>query len=40
MDYNKVSERINDMNGDNIAKLAQLFPAAVKDGEVDIDALK
>lgn len=37
---NKVSQQINDFVGDNIKKLAQLFPAAVKDGKVDFDALK
>ncbi len=40
MDYEKVQQRINDMVGDNVKKLAQLFPAAVKDGEVDFEALK
>lgn len=37
---NKVSQQINDIVGDNVKKLAQLFPSAVKDGEVDFDALK
>lgn len=40
MEYKKVEERINDVVGDNVAKLAQLFPSAVKDGEVDFEALK
>lgn len=40
MDEIKVSQQINDMVGDNIQKLALLFPAAVKDGEVDFDALR
>lgn len=40
MEYKKVSQQINDVVGDNIAKLAEIFPAAVKDGEVDFDALK
>lgn len=40
MDYGKVQQRINDVIGDNVKKLAQLFPAAVKDGEVDFEALK
>lgn len=31
---------MNDIVGDNVKKLAQLFPSAVKDGEVDFDALK
>lgn len=37
---NKVSQQINDIVGDNVKKLAQLFPSAVKDGEVDFEALK
>ena len=37
---NKVSRQINDIVGDNVKKLAQLFPSAVKDGEVDFEALK
>lgn len=37
---NKVSKQINDIVGDNVKKLAQLFPSAVKDGEVDFEALK
>ena len=40
MEYEKVQQRINDVIGDNVKKLAQLFPAAVKDGEVDFEALK
>lgn len=40
MDYKKVSQQINDVVGDNVKKLAQLFPSAVKDGEVDFEALK
>ena len=36
----KVSQQINNIVGENIKKLAQLFPSAVKDGEVDFDALK
>ena len=36
----KVNQQVNDFVGDNVKKLAALFPAAVKDGEVDIDALK
>ncbi len=40
MEYQKVSQQINDIVGDNVAKLAQLFPSAVKDGEVDFEALK
>ena len=40
MDYKKVSQQINDVVGDNIAKIAQLFPTVVKDGQVDFDALR
>lgn len=29
---NKVPQQINDIVGDNVKKLAQLFPSAVKDG--------
>ena len=37
---NKVPQHINDIVEDNVKKLAQLFPSAVKDGEVDFEALK
>lgn len=37
---NKVPQHINDIVGDNVKKLAQLFPSVVKDGEVDFEALK
>lgn len=37
---NKVPQQINDIVGDNVKKLAQLFPSAVKDGEVDFESLK
>lgn len=40
MEYTKVSQQINDIVGDNVKKLAQLFPIVVKDGEVDFEALK
>lgn len=40
MEYSKVQQSINDIVGDNVGKLAQLFPSAVKDGEVDFEALK
>lgn len=40
MEYTKVKQQMNDIVGDNVKKLAQLFPAAVKDGEVDFEALK
>ena len=40
MEYKKVPQEINDIAGDNVKLLAQLFPSAVKDGQVDFDALK
>lgn len=40
MEYSKVQKSINDVVGDNVKKLAQLFPSVVKDGEVDFEALK
>lgn len=40
MEYKRVAQQINDIVGDNVKKLAQLFPAVVKDGEVDFEALK
>lgn len=40
MNETKVSQQINDVVGDNVKKLAQLFPSVVKDGEVDFEALK
>lgn len=40
MDYIKVQQEINDIVGDNVKKLAQVFPSAVKDGEVDFEVLK
>lgn len=40
LEYKKVAETINDFANDNLSKLAQLFPAVVKDGEVDFEALK
>lgn len=36
----KVSSAINDVIEDNIKKIAMLFPSVVKDGEVDLEALK
>lgn len=39
-EYKNVPQEINDIVSDNIKKLAQLFPSAVKDGQLDIDALK
>jgi len=40
MDYEKVQMGINNVVGDNVKMLEQLFPSAVKDGEVDFEALK
>jgi len=40
MDYPKVPQEINNIVGDNVKLLAQLFPSAVKDGQVDFEALK
>lgn len=40
MDYKKVNRQINDVVGDNVKRLESLFPSAVKDGEVDFEALK
>lgn len=40
MEYKKIEPQINDFVGDNIKKLAQIFPSAVKDGQVDFTALK
>lgn len=40
MDYKKVPQNINNIVGDNVKLLAQLFPSAVKDGLVDFKALK
>ncbi|MGW8114286.1 site-specific DNA-methyltransferase [Caproicibacterium sp. NSD3] len=39
-DKRKVSQEIFDSVSDGVQKLAQLFPSAVKDGEVDFNALK
>lgn len=39
-DKRKLSQGIFDLVSDGVQKLAQLFPSAVKDGEVDFDALK
>ncbi len=40
MDYPKVPQEINNIVEDNVKLLAQLFPSAVKDGQVDFEALK
>ena len=39
-EYKNVPQEINNVVQDNLEKLAQLFPSAVKDGQLDIDALK
>ena len=40
MEYQKIPQKINDIVGDNVKKLAEIFPSAVKDGEVDFEALR
>ena len=40
MEEKKVSQQINNIVGENIQKLASLFPETVKDGQVDFEALK
>ncbi len=40
MPHPKVPQQISNPLSDNIQKLASLFPSAVKDGELDIEALK
>lgn len=40
MEYKKVEQQINNIVNDNVKRLEQLFPSAVKDGEVDFEALK
>jgi adenine-specific DNA-methyltransferase len=40
MDYQKVPQEINNIVEDNVKMLEQLFPSAVKDGQVDFEALK
>lgn len=40
MEYKKVNQNVNNIVNEQVKKLAQAFPAAVKDGEVDFDALK
>ena len=37
---NKIKKEINDIVNDNLKALEQLFPSAVKDGQLDIKALK
>lgn len=40
MDVPKVSEMIFDSKNENLAKLSQLFPGVIKDGQLDFRALK
>lgn len=40
MENNKIPQGINNIVGDNLKALAQLFPSAVKDGMLDVEALK
>ena len=40
MENNKIKREINDIVNDNLKALEQLFPSAVKDGQLDIKALK
>ncbi|MCC5911434.1 MAG: site-specific DNA-methyltransferase [Clostridiaceae bacterium] len=40
MEYKKVNQEIFNSVNENIQKLTELFPSAIKDGELDIDALK
>lgn len=39
-DYPHVPQQISDPISENLAKLAELFPAAVKDGALDLEALR
>ena len=40
MENNKIKKEINDVVNDNLKALERLFPSAVKDGQLDIKALK
>lgn len=40
MEYKKVNQNINNIVNDNVRKLESIFPSAVKDGEVDFEALR
>lgn len=40
MEYRKVNQNINNIVNDQVRKLESIFPSAVKDGEVDFEALK
>jgi adenine-specific DNA-methyltransferase len=39
-DYPKVPQQISDPISENLAKLSELFPTAVKDGALDVEALR
>lgn len=39
-EYKNIPQEINNVVQDNLEKLAQLFPSAVKDGQLDVNALK
>jgi adenine-specific DNA-methyltransferase len=39
-DYPQVPQQISDPISENLAKLSELFPAAVKDGALDLEALR
>ena len=40
MENNKIKKEINDIVNDNLKALEQLFPSVVKDGQLDVKALK
>lgn len=40
MSYPQVPQQLSDPISENLAKLAELFPAAVKDGALDVEALR
>ena len=40
MEYNKVNQNINNIVNEQVRKLESIFPSAVKDGEVDFEALR
>ena len=36
----KITEQINDIKGDNLKKLIQIFPNILKDGMIDFEELR
>ena len=40
MEYKKVNQKINNIVNEQVRKLESIFPSAVKDGEVDFEALR